>query len=102
MSWARGLLYAHCGVVIACAASVAYGLSRRDMGRQFQLGLERLLSHPVGYSAYFVLTLSCAAFPLALADTLPRRLPVWRQCAVVVVDLALSLVQFFALMFAYP
>src|SRR5438309_7566721 len=75
MTWARTLFYAHCAVTVACVASVAYGFSRYDMAWQFRLYVERLLSYPGGWPAYYLLKLSCLA--LGVVCTVPGRSSAW-------------------------
>ena len=102
MRWPRTILYAHCVVAVMCVASVAYGISRYDAMWKLRLDVERLLSHPGGWPAYYLLHLSCLAFPVAVLATIPRRIAVWRFLALAFVELTLGLVQYAALQMVFP
>src|SRR5262245_57459354 len=102
MRWPRSFLYAHCVVAVLCVALVAYGMSRHDAAWEFRLDVERLLADPGGWPMFYLLQLSCLAFPIAVLGTVPRRIAAWRFLALAVVDSTLSLVQYAALQTAFP
>ena len=99
---ARTFLYTHCATALACVGSVAYGVSRYGQAWEFRLQVERLLSHPGKWPAYYLLLLSCLAFPVGVIWTIPARTPARRWAPIVAAACVLGLLQYVALDLAYP
>src|SRR5262245_8033452 len=90
------ILETHC--LVATAAVLTFVWTTRAERHT----VERLFLSPVGQLVLLLWMMSAFVFPLALADRVIGRLPWWRSVPLILLDLALSLVQYLALGLALP
>src|SRR5437763_16834757 len=104
MARARRLLQVHCLVVLVCEGITLVALYRQT-GLDWALKrqqLEVIFAHPVVSWTYCLCEFSCFAFPVAVGYLALDRMPPWRWFLGVYADIALSCVEFGALLLMYP